>query len=192
MKGIDYSNSSSNIIKYACLGALSYFIAGIFEGLVLLRYEAMLGFPTEGIIGGLIFGLFISKHFSIIRTIVASLVAIVVGLFAGTFIALIIYDGYLIPSIVSGLLVGAIFSLIMGARSKFILFAIIAAIVFVLGDIIVDNINAWQGGLYNAVTDIVGDKGYMVFIVALTTLYHGIAIGLGTGVYLKVGKHNKA
>jgi hypothetical protein len=46
------------IIKYTVLGALSYFIAGLVEGIVLLRYEAMLSFPAEGIIGGLIFGFY--------------------------------------------------------------------------------------------------------------------------------------
>jgi hypothetical protein len=69
------------IIKYTVLGALSYFIAGLVEGIVLLRYEAMLSFPAEGIIGGLIFGFFLVKHFNVVRTVLASLAAIVIGLF---------------------------------------------------------------------------------------------------------------
>jgi hypothetical protein len=173
------------IIKYTVLGALSYFIAGLVEGIVLLRYEAMLSFPAEGIIGGLIFGFFLVKHFNVVRTVLASLAAIVIGLFVGAFIGLLIFDGYFVSSLVSGFLVGGIFGLVMGARSKSIQFAIIAAVVFSLGDLITSYVFTWEGGFHGFITEVTGDVGYIVTVVALTALYHGVAIGLGTGLYLK-------
>jgi len=174
-----------SIIRYTLVGALAYLIAGIVEGFVLLRYEAMLGFPVEGIIGGLILGLFIRKHITIARTVLASLVSIVIGLFGGAFIGLLIYDGYYVPSIISGLLVGGLFGVIIGAGKESLYFALIGAVVFFVGDMLVDSVNVWEGGLYNFITDLSGEDGYKVVVVAMTALYHGIAIGLGTGIYLR-------
>ncbi len=166
------------------VGALAYLIAGIIEGFVLLRSEAIFGFPTEGIIGGLIFGLFIKNHIKITKTILASLVAIVVGLYGGAFIGLLIYDGYQVPSLISGMMVGGLFGLIIGAGKEFIYFAVIGAIVFVVGNIIVSSVNVWEGGFYNFLTDLFGEQGYQMITVAINALYHGVAIGLGTGIYL--------
>lgn len=181
---MDVSKNGS-IIRYTLVGALAYLIAGIVEGFVLLRYEAMLGFPVEGIIGGFILGLFIRKHIKITRTVLASLVAIVIGLFGGAFIGLLIYDGYYVPSIISGLLVGGLFGLIIGAGKESLYFALIGAVVFFVGDMLVDSVNVWEGGFYNFITDLTGEQGYQVVTVAMTALYHGIAIGLGTGIFLK-------
>ncbi len=178
------NSGSGSVIRYTLLGALAYLIAGIIEGFVLLRYEASLGFPVEGIIGGLIFGFFIATHVKIIRTILASLVAIVVGLFAGAFIGLIIYDGYHIPFVISGMLVGSIFGLIIGAKKHVLYFAVIGAFIFFLGRIITSYVNVWNGGFYNFFADFAGEQGRMVVTVALNTLFHGIALGLGTGIYL--------
>ena len=174
-----------SIIRYTLAGALAYLIAGIVEGFILLRYEAMLGFPVEGIIAGFILGLFIRKRIKITRTVLASLVAIVIGLFGGAFIGLLIYDGYYVPSIISGLLVGGLFGLIIGAGKESLYFALIGAVVFFVGDMLVASVNVLEGGFYNFITDLSGENGYRVVIVALTALYHGIAIGLGTGVYLR-------
>jgi hypothetical protein len=179
------TSKNGSIIRYTLVGALAFLVAGIVEGFVLLRYEAMLGFPVEGIIGGLIFGLFIREHIRITRTVLASLVAIVIGLFGGAFIGLLIYDGYYIPSIISGFLVGGLFGLIIGAGKESVYFALVGAVVFFAGDMIVDSVNVWEGGFYNSITELSGEQGYQVVIVAMTALYHGIAIGLGTGIYLK-------
>ena len=179
------ASKNDSVIRYTLAGALAFLIAGIAEGFVLLRYEAMLGFPAEGIIGGLILGLFIRKHIKITSTVLASLVSIVIGLFGGAFIGLLIYDGYYVPSIISGMLVGGLFGLIIGAGKESLYFALIGATVFFVGDMLVDSVNVWEGGFYNFITDISGEQGYQVVTVAMTTLYHGIAIGLGTGIYLK-------
>jgi hypothetical protein len=160
-------------------------IAGILGGLVLLRYEAILGFPAEGIIGGLLFGLFIRDHVRITKTIVASLFAILIGLFGGAFIGLLIYDGYYVPSIISGLLVGGIFGLIIGAGKRAYPFALIGAVVFLLGDLVTSMFNVWGGDIYNLTTDMIGENGYQIAVVAINSLFHGIALGLGTGLYIK-------
>lgn len=179
------SSKSSSIIHYTLFGALAFFIAGIIEGFVVLRYEAIISFPLEGVIGGLLFGLGIAKHVKVIRTTLASLVAIIVGLFWGAFLGLVIYDGYQIPFIISGLLVGGLFGLIIGANKHFLQFAVIGAIVFVFGDVLVSLVNIQGGNIYNFFTNFLGERGFTVLIVALTAMYHGIALGLGTGIYLK-------
>lgn len=174
-----------SIVGYTFAGLLAFLIAGVAEGFVLLSSEAILGFPVEGIIGGLIFGMFIKDYISIPRTTLASLVAIVVGLFGGAFIGLLIYDGYFIPSLISGMLVGGLFGLVIGAGKESLYFALIAGAVFVIGDIALDSVNVFEGGFYNLLNDFIGEQGFKVVIVAMTSMYHGIAIGLGTGVYLK-------
>ena len=185
------NSGSGSVIRYTLLGALAYLIAGILEGFVLLRYEAVIGFPVEGIIGGLIFGFFIAAHVKIIRTILASVVAIVVGLFSGAFIGLSLQNGYLISFVISGLLVGGLFGLIIGAKKHVLHFAIIGAIVFALGRIITSYVNVWGGSFYNFFTDFAGEQGYMVATFALITLFHGIALGLGTGIYLNRRGHER-
>lgn len=184
------NSKSGSVLRYTLLGALAYLIAGIIEGFVLLRYEAILGFPVEGIIGGLIFGFFIASHVKIIRTVFASLVAIVVGLFSGAFIGLSLQNGYLISFVISGVLVGGLFGLIIGAKKYILPFAVIGALVFVLGRAIMSYVNVWVGGFYNFF-NFAGEQGYMVATVALNTLFHGIALGLGTGIYLKRSRHEQ-
>ncbi|MBB6444479.1 hypothetical protein [Bacillus benzoevorans] len=143
---------------------------------------------TEGLIGGLIFSFFIATHVKQIRTILASLVAIVVGLFGGALIGLSIYDGCQIPFLISGMLVGGLFGLIIGAKKYVLHFAVIGALVFVLGKIILLYVDAL---FYHFFTDFAWDQGHMVVTVALNALFHGIALGLGTGIYLKRSRHKQ-
>ena len=172
------------IIICVVAGALAFLLAGTAAGIVLLKQEGLVGFPVEGIVGGLVFGFFMRRHFSIVRTVIASTLAIVLGLFGGAFIGLLIFDGYGVPALISGFVTGAAFSLVMGFGKKFLRFSLICAVVFFLGDMCLNYINVWNGPLYNFIAGRFGEDGYKVAIVALTAVYHGKAIGFGTGIHL--------
>lgn len=172
------------IIICVIAGGLAFLIAGTAAGIVLLKQEGLVGFPVEGIVGGLVFGFFMKGHYSIVKTVIASTLAIVLGLFGGAFIGLLIYDGYGVPALISGFLTGAAFSLVMGFGRKFLRFSLVCAAVFFLGDMCLNYINVWNGPFYNYIAGRFGEDGYKVAIVALTAVYHGKAIGLGTGIHI--------
>jgi len=172
-------------------GALSFLLAGIASGVVLLRFEGIVGFPVEGAVGGLLFGLFISRHFSVTRTVIASTLAITIGLFEGALVGLFIFDAYGVPALVSGAFVGIVFGIAMRFGKRFLGFALICSVIFLLGDTAMGFINVTGGPLYTLVTGKLGESGYKVAVTALTALYHGIAIGLATGVRLSVESRKK-
>lgn len=173
------------------LGAISFFLAGIASGIVLLKYEGFVGFPVEGAVGGLIFGFFMRRHFSITRIVIASALAITIGLFEGALTGLFLYYSYGVPALVAGAFTGIVFGIAMGFGKRFLGFALICAAVFLLGDAAIGFINVTGGPFYKLATGTLGESGFKVAIVALTALYHGIAIGLGTGVRLSVDSRLK-
>lgn len=178
------------IIISIIAGGLAFLLAGTAAGIVLLKQEGLVGFPVEGIVGGLLFGFFMRRHYSIGRIVIASTLAIVLGLFGGAFIGLLIFDGYGIPSLLSGFITGAVFSLVMGFGKAFLRFSLICAAMFFLGDMCLDYINMWNGPFYNFIAGRLGEDNYKVAVVALTAVYHGKAIGLGTGIHLAMDDKN--
>lgn len=180
------------IIICIIAGAIAFLIAGTAAGIVLLQQEGQIGFPVEGIVGGLVFGFFMKGHYSIVRTVIASTLAIVIGIFGGAFVGLLIYDGFGVPALISGFLTGAVFSLVMGFGKGFLRFSLICAVIYFLGDMFLNYINVGNGPFFDFVTGRLGEDGYKVAIVALTAVYHGKAIGLGTGVQMSMDAKTEA
>lgn len=180
-----------SVLGCTAAGALSFLLAGIASGLVLLRFEGIIGFPVEGVVGGLLFGLFISRHFSVTRTVIASTLAITVGLFEGSLVGLFIYAAYGVPALTAGAFTGIVFGIVMRFGKRFLGFALICSVIFILGDTAMGFINVTGGPLYTLVTGRLGESGYKVAVTALTALYHGLAIGLATGVRLSVESRKK-
>ena len=180
MRKIDFKT----ITQYTLLGALVFFAAGIASGLALLVSEGLIGFSVEGITGGLLFGFFIRKYFSMIRTMIAATISLVVGVFTGAFIGLLIYDGFGVPFLIMGFVALSVYRLIMGIKKEFVTFALAGTVIFYLGNLLMDKINVWDGPFYEFVSKTAGENGFKVAIVALGAVFHGIAIGFGTGVYI--------
>lgn len=132
------------------------------------------------------------RNFSVSRTVIASTLAIAIGLFEGLLISLYIYGSFGVPAIVAGAFTGIVFGIAMGFEKRFLGFALICSAVFLIGDAALGFINVTGGPFYNLVTGSLGEGGRKVAVSALAGLYHGIAIGLGTGVRLAVEGRRKS
>lgn len=180
-----------SVLGCTALGALSFLLAGIASGIVLLKFEGIFAFPIEGAVGGLVFGWFMRKNFCMTRIVIASTLAISIGLFEGALVGLMFYDGFGVPAIVAGAFTGIVFGIAMGFGKRFLGFALICTAVFFLGDAALGLINVVDAPFYKLASGILGESGYKVAISALTALYHGIAIGLGSGIRMKVESRRK-
>ncbi len=162
-------------------GAFAFFLGGILSGLLYLYVGSLVVVIFGSALAALILWLLIKPSVSLTKLVIAIPLGDFVSFFISAVVGLLIYDAYGVPNIIGGIVMGLIVGAVIGGVKGAVIFAIVGAVVFVIGDAAVESFNIWDGAYYRAL----GEDAGMVGIVALKSLYKGIAVGLGLGIYRK-------
>lgn len=179
----------SDLFLIIIISALAFFLGGLLGGLLLLVTAWPVAYLLEGAVGGLLLGLFVRQRYSLWLPVVAGMLSITLGLALDVLLTTVIHLPASVAMVIAGAVAGAIFSAILNARQAIVIFALVCAIGFGLGWVLLDTFEQNFSAFYDWIAQISSDKGEQVMKTGLMGLNHGFSFGLALA--LVVSLHRK-
>lgn len=174
---------NSRLLLLALVGILAFTVAGVVNGLILLQFELLLGSVVEGAIWGFILGFAVRDRFPLWKVMLAAILANVLSYFLGANIGLSTPIPRFLIYMIMGIIMGLVFSGILGKGRGALLFAGVGGIIFLIGGFLFDSLALVGSALLNFVERILGPNGWVLVAPAFTGIFKGLAMGLGLGLF---------
>ncbi len=168
----------SDLILIIIISSLSFFLGGIFGGMILLVSEWPWGFLLEGAVGGLLLGLFLRRSYAIWLPILAGMLSVTLAILLAGWVGMFTELPQSLAMLIGGALAGAIFGGLLNARRSIVVFILVCAIGFGLGQLLLETFKQNFSVLYDWIAQQSGDNGGKVLDIGLAGLYQGFSFGL--------------
>ena len=182
---MEKKGNPSRIMLLTFAGAVTFFVAGLVNGWILLYSEFPWGFIVEGFLWGALFWIFVRERFTLVKVVAAAILADVFSTFIATFVGLMLPVPRFVAYMIMGIVMGLIFGGVLGGKRGILIFSAIGAVGFLIGGVLFDSVNLWSGSFVEGVNDIFGPMGWNVIAPGLTGIFKGTAMGLAMGVFWK-------
>jgi hypothetical protein len=168
----------NDLILILIISSLSYFLGGIMGGTAMVLSQPIWGYLLEGIIGGFLLGLFLRRRYALWRTTLASTASLILFYLVVDLAGRWTSFPTSIAFIIGGLLAGAVFGGLLNARGAILIFMLICAAGFGLGQLMIETLRANIPALYDWIDTFSGNNGEQIFDFGLIGLVQGFDFGL--------------
>lgn len=168
----------SDLFLIIMISSVSFFLGGLIGGVLLLSTEWPWPYLLEGAVGGLLLGAFLRRRYAVWLPILAGMLSIALGMLAASSVGLLIDMPFSLAMILGGAVAGAIFGGLLKAGRATLIFILVCAIGFSLGQVLLETFRQNFTAFYDWIAQIAGDNGGAVLDVGLMGLYQGFSFGL--------------
>jgi hypothetical protein len=179
----------SDLFMIILVSSLSFMLGGFICGLALIATQWPYPWLLEGATGGLLLGIYLRRRYPIWQPIVAGMAGIAVGILAQTIVGMTVKVPGMVGALVGGIIAGAIFGAILNARRAILVFVLVGAAGFSIGQFLLEYFDQLFPEFYQWISLQSGNYGVSVVQAGLMGLYHGIT--LGVAIVLTVWLHRR-